>query len=471
MLVVVVDVKNNVCFKYNLAIVSPQGGKDMQNNDDFFAKLVKSLGFIAARAIIMEQLKRLDALSLIRLMRESRLLRGLVGEGADIWGSHLTQLQDNINHDGRNIKPMLWCFDDNNPGIFFSTVYIELFPTMYRVFLFQWSGYPHVWIDRKTKQVLQVQDWSLSVVSRDTEADKLWFRHLLVDIYNYYALNSDQTPAHLSLVAVRKPDPRSLFGLRWIEPDSSIWESNRRYSRTCERLEHLLRNPISRKLSLLAVPGQWIRLSYDKKDVSISDTRYASKNVSESPPDLTLFGVWVPCLTQPKTTWVLFSFRNGRFVREEDEAARDSRPPIVRSNIIIYEGSFLAPRELPCPDEWNISSSFETTLFYEAKTGAILCLRIDTGDFVHVNNFVHPNQTEHQLSYSVPYKRVFRFTLLQTLRHTTDGDPTIDAPITIGLCDACRLKPITAQCGNGCGSAFYCGQECADAHISKHECK
>lgn len=37
------------------------------------------------------------------------------------------------------------------------------------------------------------------------------------------------------------------------------------------------------------------------------------------------------------------------------------------------------------------------------------------------------------------------------------------------VCDHCEVKPIAVQCGHGCETAYYCGQECADAHYEKHE--
>lgn len=37
------------------------------------------------------------------------------------------------------------------------------------------------------------------------------------------------------------------------------------------------------------------------------------------------------------------------------------------------------------------------------------------------------------------------------------------------MCDHCELKPIATQCGGGCEMAYYCGQECADAHFAEHQ--
>lgn len=38
------------------------------------------------------------------------------------------------------------------------------------------------------------------------------------------------------------------------------------------------------------------------------------------------------------------------------------------------------------------------------------------------------------------------------------------------VCDHCELKPIAVQCGaQGCETAYYCGQQCADAHFGKHQ--
>lgn len=37
------------------------------------------------------------------------------------------------------------------------------------------------------------------------------------------------------------------------------------------------------------------------------------------------------------------------------------------------------------------------------------------------------------------------------------------------VCDHCELKPISSECGSKCGTAYYCGQECADAHFEEHQ--
>lgn len=37
------------------------------------------------------------------------------------------------------------------------------------------------------------------------------------------------------------------------------------------------------------------------------------------------------------------------------------------------------------------------------------------------------------------------------------------------VCDHCQLKPIAVQCGADCETAYYCVQECADAHFEKHQ--
>lgn len=37
------------------------------------------------------------------------------------------------------------------------------------------------------------------------------------------------------------------------------------------------------------------------------------------------------------------------------------------------------------------------------------------------------------------------------------------------VCDHCELKPIASECGSKCGTAYYCGQECADAHFEEHQ--
>lgn len=36
-------------------------------------------------------------------------------------------------------------------------------------------------------------------------------------------------------------------------------------------------------------------------------------------------------------------------------------------------------------------------------------------------------------------------------------------------CAQCLQRDAQVQCGHGCESAFYCGQECADAHFDMHE--
>jgi len=36
-------------------------------------------------------------------------------------------------------------------------------------------------------------------------------------------------------------------------------------------------------------------------------------------------------------------------------------------------------------------------------------------------------------------------------------------------CANCLQVDASVECGNGCGAAFYCGQECANAHYDFHE--
>lgn len=36
-------------------------------------------------------------------------------------------------------------------------------------------------------------------------------------------------------------------------------------------------------------------------------------------------------------------------------------------------------------------------------------------------------------------------------------------------CAQCLQRDARVQCGHGCETAFYCGQECANAHYDTHE--
>lgn len=38
------------------------------------------------------------------------------------------------------------------------------------------------------------------------------------------------------------------------------------------------------------------------------------------------------------------------------------------------------------------------------------------------------------------------------------------------VCDHCEVKPALVGCGHGCETAYYCGQQCADAHYERHDC-
>lgn len=429
--------------------------------EDLFSSLVKTLGFLSARGIILQQIKNLDALSIMRLMRESRLLRGIIGEGDDVWGSHYLKLDDDFGKTRNKIVTYQTCYNDNNPHIIFTTAFLALFPTTYQRFLLSWTRLPHVWIDRESKQILQVQDWSLFVDSVDMEEDKLWFRHLLGstnDMGRFFAL-SDDTQVSTSLIAVRAPDKDSRK-IEWLEPS----ERDSLYSVTCERFEDLLRNPLHRKLSLTAVPGQWIRLSNDMKDVAVSDTRYASKSILSTFPKRKLFSVRIVVETQPKRSYIIFSFIDGKFVQED--MAYEYRRLKSRTVDLTYFNSFMF---LSCPDEWNISPTFETTLFFETL-GKFVCLRVDITKNTanHPNNFIEADRRPRFEGFKG--ENMFRFQVMNVVKHYTDSDPTIDAPITVGLCDACQTQPIAVQCGNNCGAAFYCGQECADSHVNQHKC-
>lgn len=44
--------------------------------------------------------------------------------------------------------------------------------------------------------------------------------------------------------------------------------------------------------------------------------------------------------------------------------------------------------------------------------------------------------------------------------------PSLDQAL---CCAQCLQRDAQVQCGHGCKSAFYCGQECADAHFDMHE--
>jgi hypothetical protein len=44
--------------------------------------------------------------------------------------------------------------------------------------------------------------------------------------------------------------------------------------------------------------------------------------------------------------------------------------------------------------------------------------------------------------------------------------PSLDQAL---CCAQCLQRDAQVQCGHGCESAFYCGQECADAHFDMHE--
>lgn len=426
--------------------------------EDLFSGLVKKLGFLPARAIILQQIKNLDALSIMRLMRESRLLRGIIGEGEDVWGSHMRKLDSDYEKKRKKIVTYQTCYNDNNPHITFTTAFLALFPTTYQQFLLSWTRLPHVWIDRASKQILQVQDWSLFVDSVDLEEDKLWFRHLLGrtnDMGRYFALGDD-TEVSTSLIAVRMPEEGS-HKFEWLEPS----KRDSLYAMTCERFDYLLRNPLRRKLSLTAVPGQWVRLSVNGKDVALPKTRYASKRISNSFPKGRLFSFWIEIRTRPNPSMVLISFIDGKFVKED---AIYKSPGVDFTNRIQNLSAMLVPF-FSCPDDLNVSPTFETCLFFENWQQSTICVRIDViqGTSNHPNNF-----SDHGLRWAP--RKLFRFQLMNIVEHYTDSDPTIDAPITVGLCDACQTQPIAVQCGNDCGTAFYCGQECADSHVNQHKC-
>lgn len=256
------------------------------------------------------------------------------------------------------------------------------------------------------------------------------------------------------LTAVRSP-----IGDHWREPNRNLDVS---YSNICERLEYLLRNPISRNISLLAVPSFWVRISTDKQDFAIARGRYVSTGISMGPPDVELFDILFGVSTSP-TRIISLTFKNGQFQQKSisSYSSNDQKKRMVK----------LQPQPSPsmilCLDEWNMDPFFEVTLFYSKNS----VLRVNIVDSSPKENYLEARHPMENFSYYPKPQRFFQFQIMNPVTHYTDRDPTIDASITLGLCDACGTKPITAECGHGCGTTFYCGQKCADSHTSQHKCK
>lgn len=81
----------------------------MNQGEDFFVALLRTLGPGAGRAIILQQIEKMDSLSLLRLMRESKTMRRIIGVKGDVWEPRLYRLLNAIF--GRRATLAFWAFD------------------------------------------------------------------------------------------------------------------------------------------------------------------------------------------------------------------------------------------------------------------------------------------------------------------------------------------------------------------------